>query len=103
MAVIVDLERYRVETHEAPHLADLRPKLLLGTVRIVRKSDGAFIDLDQTTDFAFYVLFETLHGTPAHETGHWVQEYIDDLNTNWDCDGELWQKPEAMIVTQWLQ
>jgi hypothetical protein len=74
MATIIELEGYRVETAQKPGRGRNLSKPL---VRVVRKSDGAFIDFGHESEWTFRLLWERAAGIPEEVTRAWLQEWIE--------------------------
>jgi hypothetical protein len=92
MAIIIDMKNYRVETYRAPHALGQTRELPTPTVRIVRKADDAFIELDLVGGpLAYELLWEVAHGEAG--VAQYVQEWIDYFEADWG--EECWKKEMA--------
>jgi hypothetical protein len=84
MTVILELKDYRVETFQpADYPRDG------GELHLVRKRDGAFLDLLRCAhDEAVALIWETAHGFPKEEMKAWMQEWIDRQEEKDSADDE---------------
>jgi hypothetical protein len=88
MTELLNLDGYRIETAQEPYRPGQTRNLPEPQVRIVRKSDGTFMELSR--DAAFGILWERAHGTPEEETREWVQDLVREFYA------ENWQRPRVV-------